>query len=152
TNEKTTPIASGKGPPSGDIRYTIPPEWTVGKPNAISLAAFKATDGDKQVDITVSTAGGELLANVNRWRGQLGLPPIDSTELKKNVQKIETLGSTGDYVELVGSESAAKRKTILGVQANAGGRTWFIKLIGDSDLAAREKSRFETFVKSLQLP
>lgn len=151
-NVKTTPAAGGKASVRSDIRYSVPAEWTAGQPNAISLASFKATDGDKQVDITVSTAGGDLLANVNRWRGQIGLSPVDSADLAKSVQKIATLGSTGDFVELVGAEGSAKRETILGVQANAGGRTWFIKLKGDSELAAREKTRFEAFVKSLQLP
>src|SRR5205823_1207276 len=126
--------------------------WSPGKPNAISLAAFKVTDGDKQAEITVSTAGGEWLANVNRWRGQLGLSPVDAAELTKVAKKIETLGTTADYVELVGPDSAAKRETILGVQAQAGGRTWFVKLRGDAELAEREKDKFESFVKSLRLP
>lgn len=150
----TSPSAtsSGKSGGAGDLRYTVPSEWSPGKPNAISLAAFKVADGNKQAEITVSTAGGELLANVNRWRGQLGLSPIDSAELAKSVKKIETLGSTGDYVEIIGPESAAKHETILGVQTEAGGRTWFVKLRGDSDVAEQEKPRFEAFVKSLKLP
>jgi hypothetical protein len=45
----------------------------------------------------------------------------------------------------------ASRQAILGVMAAAGGRLWFIKLKGDHDLAAREKPRFEAFVKSLKL-
>ena len=42
--------------------------------------------------------------------------------------------------------------SILGVMAAAGGRVWFTKLLGDADLAQREKPRFEAFVKSLALP
>jgi hypothetical protein len=136
---------------ASDLKFNAPSEWSSGKPNAFSLAAFKAIDGDKQVEITVSSAGGDLLSNVNRWRGQLKLPPIDAAELAKATKKIDTLGSTGDYVEIVGPE-AANRETILGVQTEAGGRTWFVKLKGDAELAEREKSRFEAFVKSLQLP
>jgi hypothetical protein len=152
------PISSPKAPAaaksssSGDLRYEAPASWTAGTPNAFSLAAFKVTDGSKKVDITVSSAGGDLHANVNRWRGQIGLPPVDRAELAKTAQKIDTLGTSGDYVELIGPESAAERRTILGVRADAGGGTWFVKLIGDSELAAREKSNFEAFVKSLKLP
>ncbi len=109
------------------------------------------------MDITVSSAGGDLHSNVNRWRGQIGLAPVDRAELAKTAQKIDTFGTSGDYVELVGPESADKhiadkRRTILGVRADAGEGTWFVKLIGDSELAAREKSNFEAFVKSLKLP
>jgi hypothetical protein len=146
---QSAPLA--KAAPSGDLKYDAPPEWSPGKANAFSLAAFKVVDGDAQADITVSTAGGELLANVNRWRGQLSLPPIDAAELSKSIQKIETLGTTGAYVEIVGPEGA-KRESILGVQAEAGGRTWFVKLKGDAKLAEQEKPRFEAFVKSLKTP
>jgi hypothetical protein len=146
------PVPAGKSGGSGDLRYTMPAGWSPGKPNAISLAAFKVTDGDKQAEITVSTAGGQWLANVNRWRGQLGLSPVDGEQLAKDTKKIETLGTAGDYVEIVGPENSAKRETILGVQAEAGGRTWFVKLRGDSQLAEREKPRFEAFVKSMRLP
>jgi hypothetical protein len=133
------------------LKFTAPSEWFPGKPNAFSLAAFKVVDGDKQVEITVSTAGGDFVANANRWRGQVKLPPVDAAELAKSASKIETLGTTGTYIEVIGPDSA-NRETILGVQAEAGGRTWFVKLKGDASLAEREKTRFETFVKSLKLP
>ena len=42
-------------------------------------------------------------------------------------------------------------KTILAVMAAVKGQTWFIKLFADAQIAAREKPRFEAFVKSLKL-
>jgi hypothetical protein len=142
--------ASAKSSATGGLKFDAPSEWAAGKPNAFSLAAFKVNDGAAQVEITVSTAGGDLLSNVNRWRGQVKLPPIDAAELAKTTKKIETLGTQGDFVEIVGPDSA-QRETIFGVQAEAGGRIWFVKLKGDAELAAREKARFEAFVKSLNL-
>jgi hypothetical protein len=152
------PLAGGKSsagavPSSaGPVHFDAPPEWNAAPQNAFSLAAFKVTDGDKAADITISAAGGDLLSNVNRWRGQLGLSPVSAPELADSAQKIDTLGTQADYVELIGPESGGKGETILGVRAAAGGRTWFIKLKGDSELARREKPRFEAFVKSLKLP
>lgn len=149
------PIDSGKSTAApkaannGGVKYDAPAEWSPGKANAFSRVAFKVVDGDAQADITVSTAGGALLDNVNRWREQLNLPRMDTAELSKSVQKIDTLGTTGDYVQIVGPDGP-KRETILGVQADAGGLTWFVKLKGDAKLAEREKSRFEAFVKSLK--
>jgi hypothetical protein len=144
-------VATAKSSASSDLKFDAPSEWSPGKANAFSLAAFKVVDGDKQIEITVSTAGGDLLSNVNRWRGQLKLPPLDAAELAKAAKKIDTLGTTGDYVEIIGPDSA-NHETILGVQAEAAGRTWFVKLKGDATLAEREKPRFEAFVKSLKLP
>lgn len=147
-----TPRASGdKRPPSGDIAYDAPPEWQPGTPNQFSLAAFTVSEGPQKVNITVSSAGGDLLTNINRWRGQVKLAPMTESELAATAQKIATLGGQGDSVELPGPADALPRQAILGVVATAGGRTWFVKLIGDHDLALREKSRFEQFVKSLKL-
>ena len=67
------------------------------------------------------------------------------------MRQAQALGVQGDYAELVGPAGVAKGKTILGVMAFSGGRVWFIKLMGDSELAAREKDRFEAFVKSIKL-
>jgi hypothetical protein len=154
------PFASGKAkspPPTaapssaaGSLKYEVPKEWTAAPNDAVSTAAFQAVDGGKNVKITISEVGGDLLTNVNRWREQVGLPPLTMDELAKSVRKIETLGVTGDYVEAIGKGDVKPPETILGVRAVAGGATWFIKLKGDRDLADREKARFETFVKSLQ--
>jgi hypothetical protein len=144
--------AAAKGSSTGGLTYKAPPAWTAGAPDAFSQASLTATEGDKQIKITVSAVGGDLHSNVNRWRGQIGLPPMDRAELAKMTQKIDTFGTSGDYVELVGPQSAKDRKTILGVRAEPGGTQWIVKLIGDTELAAREKSNFEAFVKSLKLP
>ena len=74
----TTPRAGGdKRPPGSDIAYEAPPEWKPGTPNQFSLAAFTVSEGEQKVNITISSAGGDLLTNVNRWRGQVKLEPIE---------------------------------------------------------------------------
>ncbi len=42
-------------------------------------AAFQVSE-NPPMTVTVSTAAGSVLANVNRWRGQLGLPPFAQDE------------------------------------------------------------------------
>jgi hypothetical protein len=150
-----TPRASGgKKAASPGIVFEAPPEWTAGRMNEFRKASFTVTAGEQKAEITVidlEPGSGDLLANVNRWRDQVGLSPFTAAELASLVKKIETLGVQGDYVELNGPGGVAPAKTILGVMAAAGGRSWFVKLMGDSELAASEKPRFEAFVKSLKL-
>ena len=60
--------------------WTIPPDWQALPPSQFLLAEFAitGTNGAK-AEVNVAEMGGEgggLLANVNRWRGQLGLRPI----------------------------------------------------------------------------
>lgn len=131
------------------LAYEAPAHWQPAPPSAFSVLAFRVVEGGRTLEITVSTAGGDLLANVNRWRGQVGLPPWTGPELASAVRKIRTLSTEGDYVELVGPAREGAGQTILGVVAQAAGQTWFVKLRGDSALAEREKPHFEAFVASL---
>jgi len=149
------PFASS-GAASSGITYTAPPEWTPGRMNEFRKAAFNVADGEQKAEITVidlepGNSASDLLENVNRWRGQVGLEPQTAADLAKSVKPIEVFGGEGSYVELVGPSDVTAPKTILGVMAPAAGRMWFIKLTGDAKLAAREKERFEAFVRSLKL-
>ncbi len=128
------------------LDFTKPEGWTAIPPRTFGLAAFSVGEGEKKAEITVSSAGGEMLANVNRWRGQIGLPSVNDAGLAEITKPTDTLGVKGSYVELVGPE-----KTILGVAATAGGNQYFVKLTGDNETAAAQKANFEAFVKSLQL-
>jgi hypothetical protein len=141
----------GSGREAPKLEFKKPDSWGEAPPKAFSLATFVAGQDDKRVEITVSSAGGDLLANMNRWRGQVGLAPQSADELAKSAAKIAALGGEGSYVDLVGPADASPRKAILGVAVTTGGNQYFIKLIGDPDVAQAEKANFESFVKSLQL-
>jgi hypothetical protein len=150
------PAGSGSdsSAPGGNPRvtFTTPPGWQEGKQSSMRVAAFNVTDGQKQVEITViplSGQAGSLLDNVNRWRGQIQLPPVAEAELAKSLRPISVGSLPGQFVELLGPESATPRQAILGAIAVSGGQTWFVKLSGNAELAQREKEHFEAFVKSL---
>jgi len=138
---RRTPGSDRKSP----LTYQVPEGWSTAPDTGFSAAAFQVTDESRSLQITVTGAGGDLLANVNRWRSQVGLNAVTPTELAQTVKKIAVGEDEGDYVELVGPS-----ETILGVVVSSHGRTWFLKLKGNSDLAKREQQRFEAFVGSIQ--
>jgi hypothetical protein len=147
----TTPVRpeGHSGPPGDSLTLEMPEGWKPAENDAFSLRAFSLPGGTSEDKVTITTlnAGSmTLLQNVNRWRGQAALPPTTESELAKAAKKIDTLGASAEYFELVGPE-----KTILGVIATIGDKLWFIKLSGDNALAQREKARFQDFVKSLRL-
>jgi hypothetical protein len=123
----------------------IPAGWTAGKAGMMQLAVYEVRDGSRQTAISVSTAGGDLTDNVNRWRGQVQLPPLKHVELAKELRPIKIGELMGTWVEAVGPA-----ETILAVVVEAQGKQWFIKLKGDAELAEREKPQFEKFVQSLK--
>ena len=76
------PAAAAAAP----LTWTTPAGWTEATPTEIRVASFKINQDGKQADVSVIPLGGMAGgddANVNRWRGQVGLPPVASEELKK---------------------------------------------------------------------
>ena len=141
-------------PPIGQpspLEYEKPDGWIEGQVGGMRKGAFTVTDCDQQAEITVidlSGSAGDLLANVNRWRGQIQLEPMTQTQLDETTEKITIDQSTGDYVELIGPEDADPREAILGAILTDSNRTWFFKLKGPAELAEREKEHFRSFVQS----
>jgi hypothetical protein len=147
------PVTPEKPAPSSapsEFTYEVPKGWSPGTMNAMRKAAFAVTDGDQKIEITISTAGGDLLANINRWRGQIGLDAMTQSELDQQIKKLKIGKSAGDYIELTGPADAPRRQSIYGVVVVEAGQTWFFKLVGDTALAEREKSNFESFVQSVK--
>jgi hypothetical protein len=145
-------VSPSRNPQPRELSYTKPEGWSSGKLTSLRKAAFEVIDLDleQRIDITVISVGGDLLSNVNRWRGQIQLQKITQAELDRDLKTIEVDGDASPYVVLVGPEKPKPRQSILAVIATKSGRTWFIKLMGHTELAAREKQNFESFVRSIR--
>ena len=131
-----------------------PPEgWQPTALTSFRKASYEVkdeTDVAKAVEITISSAGGSDLDNVNRWRGQIGLGPITVDQLDAAFRPFDVGSRQGRLVELIGPEAASPRKAMFVIMVEADQRMWFIKLIGDAELAEREKQRFEAFAKTVE--
>jgi hypothetical protein len=144
--EADEPDAGGPGRPS----YTVPPGWQPLPVPATGMrvAAFKVTDGGQSAEVTVIAlpghAGG-LLANVNRWRKEVGLSDLTEDQLRKEARMLDIPGASIRYVDLAGP----KERTLGGILMYQG-MSWFFKLRGPTDLVAKQQAAFEAFVKSLR--
>jgi len=90
-------------------------------------------------------AGGDA-ANVNRWRGQVGLPAASADELQKMGETIQVGDQPATLYDIAGSDNA---KRILGVIQDRRGATWFFKMTGDAALVEQQKPEFTGFLKSV---
>lgn len=148
------------GPPRGpaaavpskdlDFTYDAPPEWVQRPPAQFRLLDFGVRDGGQEVTISVSAVRGGVVANLNRWRDQVGLPKVEEAELRQSLQKLEVGPLTADYVTLLSPEGSPKPEAIFGATLQARGQQWYFKLNGDAELAKREQPRFEEFVRSIR--
>jgi hypothetical protein len=152
TEPDEAPPAPQASAPTASIAptYDVPAAWEVVpvKPGSMRVAAFKVTDGDKSAEVTIiplAGQGGGLLANVNRWRGEVGLPNTTEADLRKEAKMLDAPGGSVLYVDLVG----AKERT-LGGMLEHGGRTWFVKLRGPAELVGKQQAAFEKFLRSMR--
>ena len=147
SSPSTSPRAPVAGAPA-ELTFETPQGWTPGRAGGFRKAAFEIADGAQKAEMTVidlAGSAGDLLPNVNRWRGQIGLEPASEQELDAELRTIPVGGIEGRYVHLVGPEQAT-----LGVIVRRDEKSWFFKLTGDASLVAREQERFEQFVRSVQ--
>src|SRR5690606_23079486 len=69
------------GAASSPIAYDVPEGWQESSRTAFRLASFQVADGGRTATLTVSSVAGSVADNINRWRGQVGLPPQSAKEL-----------------------------------------------------------------------
>src|SRR5262245_5835634 len=82
--------------PGGEFRYA-------------TIQLSQTDSGSKPLEISVSTAGGDVLANVNRWRGQLNLKPIGAEDLASTTKTLTIDGHEAMLVSLIGTISGGMR-------------------------------------------
>ena len=131
---------------TAEFKWKVPEGWQTLPAGQMQVAKFAvpARDGAKAevfVSVFPSDTGGAL-ANVNRWRRQLGLEAVDEAGLKALVTPLE--GAPGAM--LVDLKSDAK--AMLGAIVPREGRWWFYKLMGDTAAVTAERAAFIRFVQT----
>ena len=155
TNAPTPPpIESAQGAP---VQYTLPPGWEEKPLSPMRLASFKAiAPNGKETDVSVvalpGIAGGAL-ANVNRWRGQVQLAPIDEDTLAKSAEHVRANGHDFLLVDLASEEPInGEKQRILAAVLDENERSWFIKMTGENTAVASQKGAFTDFLRGLKIP
>src|SRR5688500_15464489 len=147
--------SASAGPRQGGVvpQWTVPAGWKVVPASGMRFAAFAITEDEPPVTLTViPLPSSPLLANVNRWEGELGLPPSDEAGLDKVVQHIDSDGGAHvDLVDLTGPESPDKpRQRMLAALIENQGRTWFFKAVGPAEKMAAQRENFEKLLRSVK--
>ena len=153
----STPLPPGSVPPAHESAvgprlagFKPPANWVAeSSASGIVAAAYNATNADGGARITATSLfneGGGTLANINRWRDQIGLEPVDSL----NLQPKTDLGKGALVVDL--TDAARTRRMVAAVVPDASsGQTWFFKLTGGVKGIEAERVAFDRFVRSVGL-
>ena len=131
-----------------EINYTVPETWQSLEPSGIRKANLRIDSDDGSAEVTVLTFPGDVggtLANINRWRDQIGLEPATSETINKFSQPCEIVGHQGLYVRLDGES-----QSILGAILPFHENTWFFKMMGDTPVVIANEALMKQFLSSVR--
>src|SRR6188768_4009785 len=138
--------------PAGDLVWSAPAAWKPKATSSMRRGSFDVGEGagplaDLAITVFPGDVGGDL-ANVNRWRGQLDLPPIAEADLAGALQPV-TAGSLAIRVADLTGGTKDNPQRMLSAIVPYGGSTWFFKLTGPVDIVGAEKPRFLAFLATV---
>ena len=140
----TAPADTGSG---AKPNWTVPAQWKELAAGQMQIARFAVPErGGAKAEVFVSVFPndtGGTLANVNRWRRQLGLSELNESELGSIVSPLDPASPGAILVEMTSSS-----KKMFGAVVPRNGSYWFYKLLGDAEAVAPEKEAFVAFAKS----
>lgn len=141
----TTPTRSPTSPSAtGTLTWKAPAAWKEETPGQFQTALYSLGSAARvAISSLPGDAGGEL-ANVNRWRGQVGLAPVEDAGG-------QTLGVEGEGITAKWFDLRGETECILAAMLSVGGNTWFFKLNAPTtEIEARGKE-FMEFLATVQL-
>jgi hypothetical protein len=142
---------------SGEPNWNPPINWKANPPSHMVMKSFSLPGGNgRKANVAISVfpgAVGGAFANVNRWRAQMGLAPIEQKELPKVTQSVGVEGGSAVLVDLTNPNAPAGSPTrLVAAIVPHNDSTWFYKLAGDESVVAKEKEGFVKFVQSVRYP
>lgn len=120
-----------------DTPWVVPDGWELDsgeRPMRVATYLAPVEGGTVEVAITrfPGTVGGEL-ANVNRWRGQMGLSPVGEAELDGVIERFSSAGYRGYQTRVDGAGGVM---VVAGVHDQSIDQTWFVRAtVGNADQA-----------------
>jgi len=157
---KSVQIGSKATPPAKPkVELNVPDDWEKSEGSPMRVASFRipakeGVEGDVSV-IPIPGDVGTTLENVNRWRDQLRLPPLESADDPALGREEE--GSHGSilFTHMVSDEtlfSNDRHGAISTAIVKVGDITWFFKMAGEAESLRAHRKSFEEFVRSAAFP
>lgn len=134
---------------SAALAWTLPNGWSEEAGSGMRIATLRPALYPS-VEVTIialeGPAGGEL-ANVNRWREQIGLPRVEASALSSTRKSVASKAGEVIVHELLGPNGTG---VIAGIVSSPHPHTWFLKLAGDSQSLSSVRDNFHCWMRNLR--
>lgn len=153
-------VAPAVAPPEHDhvhVGWELPEGWREAEnTQSMRFATIHAGDAANPVEVTVTHLPGDaggIIANVNRWRGQLGLPPAEPGELTSDMNAFDSEGAHGVVMLIEGppsTEATLPQPGILAAIITMEDRMWFLKATAPLEQLRPQREAFAQFARSFR--
>ncbi len=131
----------------------LPTNWTVGPENSMRKATWivagpNGSTAEIAVTVFPGSVGG-LTANINRWRGQVGLAPAGADEIAASAQAAKVGGIDSQRFVMTSPDGKTSLDAFI---TPKNGATWFFKMKGDTAAVEASSAAFAAFLSSSQIP
>ena len=140
--------------PSKLIEYIAPDAWNPKRGSALRVATFSVSEGERSAEVAITqfpkvAQMTDPLANVNRWRTELGLPAAIASELPEQTSELK-IGDQPAMIFFATGTARDQPTSTLAAMIVRENRVWFVKLQGAATLVSQQRPVFEEFVKTLK--
>ncbi|MDF7826882.1 hypothetical protein P4B35_22835 [Pontiellaceae bacterium B12227] len=146
--ERSAPVASPSAPQSSaGFTAELPEGW---KEVSSSSAMRKVSYGIEGTDIDfylISLSMGDVPSNVNRWRGQVGLPNATPAEIEKDLQIFTAGGHEVKFIEIYNEEGG---KGIVAAIIDLAPSYWYFTGKGTVQELKAHASDMRTYLESIK--
>ena len=148
----------------GEGELKVPSSFKKVQPRSRIIQHEFAAHGEDQdgtpARVTFMPAGGDIKANIDRWKGQFSGGDQDaakSEEMTIGKWTVHLVDVAGNYKESMGGGPFAPGKTVLrekyamvgAIIVHPEGRKFFAKMIGPGDVVKANRDAFAEMVKSI---
>jgi hypothetical protein len=139
------------------ITLDPPANWESKQPGSSIIAAEfvlpRAQGDDSDGRLTLSTAGGTLEANLDRWKGQFDPQPQEATQEEIDVAglKVTIVDYSGDFNDQRGPFAPAVKRSgyrMIAAVVPIEGQLYFIKATGPKGTIANHADAIHKFIRS----
>lgn len=139
-------------PETPKLSYKVPQGWKESQASMMRIASFLVEQGGKSADISISTAGGDIRDNVDRWQRQL-IPNAPDDRVKQVIESAQevSVNNVASQVYYLTNDSSEEKKAILAAiipwqPANS----LFVKLSGPASIAEANRQQFIELLSTLK--
>lgn len=158
------PIGPAVGPSNTppQITWDTPESWALSaQGSSMAMATFEAsatattdeTPGPARITVTPLTGeAGGTLGNINRWRGQVGLAPVqtDADQPMTPIRIDDTDAGVIDLTSPADANAGIDRMLVVLIYRQAEDQSWFIKMTGPRETLEQHKANFIAFCESIR--